>query len=151
MALTYGTAAQAITITLSGLANATLRQSNFVDNTTDLFFDAIVQLNIKTAGSGVNTSLGYIDVFTYGTASFGSSYNGLTSGVDGFITSSINLRSIGRIAANSSGTVCNGIFNVAPSFGGILPDHWGIVIDNETGNRLDIDSNNTIIYQGIKF
>jgi len=149
MALTYGSPSQAIQISLSGLGNTALRQSNFIDNTGDLFFDALVQLDITTAGSGVNTSQGYIDVFSYGTATYGSSYNGLTSGIDGTITSSMNLRVVGRISANSSGSNCRGVFKVAPSFGGILPTHWGIVVENQTGNLFG--GNDVCIYQGVKF
>jgi hypothetical protein len=38
--------------------------------------------------------------------------------------------------------------SVAAAFGGILPDHWGIALENKTGGTLDA-STGSAFYQGI--
>lgn len=41
--------------------------------------------------------------------------------------------------------------SVAVAFGGVMPDHWGIDIENQSGGTLDATgSNHAALYQGIK-
>jgi hypothetical protein len=60
-----------------------------------------------------------------------------------------NVVLIGRInvVANSA-TYIGGPFSVAAAFGGVLPDHWGIVIENKTGATLDASIGSSW-YQGV--
>ena len=53
-----------------------------------------------------------------------------------------------NVVANST-TYYGGPFSVAAAFGGQLPDHWGIVVQNESGATLD-GSVGSAYYQGVK-
>lgn len=137
----YGAVNQAITCTITSLGSSVFRSSAVIDNTANLFLDAEVQVKVKTAAAATSAT-GYIAVYAYGTADFGAG-NDYTDGVTGtdanFVpTTPPNLRLIGIINANINATTyVGGPFSVAAAFGGILPDHWGIVIENETGATLD--------------
>lgn len=146
----YGAAAQAITCTLASLANAALRMSTVVDNTTDLFLDALVEIKIKTGASGVS-STGYVAVYAYGTSDGGTDYTGGASGADGSYTGlKDNLILLGTIAATANATTYIRHFSLASAFGGILPAKWGIVVENLTGAALDgAEGSHSKVYQGI--
>ena len=148
----YGTNNQSITITLASLGNTSYRQSTAVDNSSNLFLDVLVQLKIKT-GTGVSAQ-GYLNVYVYGTANGGTNYTDGASGTDGAMTptSPTNLKLIGIINAVADATTYSGgPFSVAAAFGGILPDHWGIVVQNVTNAALDATGGNfTAFYQGIQ-
>lgn len=147
----YGTNNQAITCTLTSLANNGQRGSVAVDNTSNLFLDALVQLKIKTASSGT-TATGTINIYAYGTADGGSDYSDGVTGTDAAQTLTVppNLRIIGVINAVAvSSTYVGGPFSVAAAFGGILPDHWGIVVENKSGGAFDA-SIASAWYQGIQ-
>jgi len=135
----YGTSNQSITCTLTSLANNGQQGSLAIDNTSNLFLDAFVQLKIKTASSAV-AATGSINVYAYGTADGGSDYSDAVTGTNASqtLTSPPNLRLIGVINANVvSTTYVGGPFSVAAAFGGVLPDHWGIVVENKTGAAFD--------------
>ena len=135
----YGTSNQAFTITLTSLASAAFQGSAAIDNTTNLFLDALVFVQIKTNAAGVSTQ-GFINVYAYGTANGGTTYTDGATGTNALQTPSSppNLRLIGVITANANGSTYNGgPMSVAAAFGGILPDHWGIVVENKTGASLD--------------
>lgn len=152
----YGTSNQAITCSLApggtGLVNNGARASTAIDNTTNLFLDALVQVQIKSGGSGTTTT-GYVNVYAYGTADGGTTYAEGATGSDASLTltSPTNLRLIGvlNVVANST-TYKSEPMSVAAAFGGVLPDHWGIVIENKTGGTLDTTEGNHLkVYQGI--
>ncbi len=66
------------------------------------------------------------------------------------LTSPPNIRVLGVINANANSTTyTSNPFSVASIFGGKLPDHWGVVFENETGATLDA-SVGSIWYQGIQ-
>lgn len=153
----YGTAAQAITITLgdnsNGLANNAARESNVVDNSSNLFLDALVMLKTKTGASGVNAA-GTILVYAWGTVDPATPlYPDTVTGSDAAITltSPPNVRLIGVVNAVANATVYKGgPFSVAQAFGGNLPTKWGIIIVNNTGAALDINAASHLMeYQGI--
>ncbi len=133
----YGSNNQAITITLTSLANNAQRQSTAIDNTANLFLDALVFLKIK---SGAASGTGYFNVYAYGTSDGGTTYSDGATGTDGTITltSPPNMRLIGvvNMVANAV-TYEGGPFSVAAAFGGVLPDHWGIVVENKSGAAFD--------------
>jgi hypothetical protein len=147
----YGPNNQAITCTLTSLGNGNARSSAPIDNTSNLFLDALVQLQIKSGGSGVD---GLAIVYAYGTADGGTVYGGGESGVGTdaavSLTSPPNVRPIGVInmTANST-TFAAGPFSVAAAFGGSLPDHWGIIVVNNSGAAFD-GSVASAWYQGVQ-
>lgn len=147
----YGSNGQAITITLANLANGNARSSLAIDNTTNLFLDALVQLKIKS-GSGVS-STGYVNVYAYGTADGGTDYPegaGTDTGVT--LTSPPNVRLIGvlNVVASTTSYVSEPM-SVAAAFGGVLPDHWGIAIENQSGAAFDATEGNHLkVYQGLQ-
>lgn len=152
----FGTNNQAITCSLApggtGLANNGARESTAIDNTTDKFLDALVQLKIKTGASGV-TATGYINVYAYGTSDGGTTYGDNCTGSDAAVTlvNPPNLRLIGTLNCVANATTYKSVpMSVAAAFGGILPDHWGIVIENKTGGALDTtEANHDKHYQGV--
>lgn len=148
----YGTSNQTITLTLASLANGSSRASTAVDNTTNLFLDALVSLNIKSGASGT-AATGYVAVYAYGTSDGGSNYTEGATGSDAALTltSPTNLKLIGLINVVANATTYKaGPFSVAQAFGGQLPDHWGIVVTNSTGGALDsTEGSHLKIYQGV--
>jgi hypothetical protein len=147
----YGASNQAIIVTLASLANASARASTAIDNTTNLFLDALVSINIKSGASGTSAS-GTVNVYAYGSADGGSNYTENASGTDAAITltSPTNLRLIGLINTTANATTYKATFSVANAFCGILPDHWGIVVLNSSGGALDsTEGNHLKVYQGI--
>ena len=146
----YGTNNQAITCTFTSLTNNSQRQSTAIDNTSNVFIEALVFVTVKS-GASSTSSTGYVNVYAYGTVDGGTNYSDGASGSDGSITLTAppNMRLIGTInvVANAT-TYKGGPFAVSVAFGGVLPDHWGIVIENKTGGTLDA-SIGTAIYQGV--
>ena len=149
----YGTNGQTITITLASLANGSARQGVVVDNTGNTFIDALVFVKIKTGASGISAS-GNVSLYFYGTVDGGTLYTDGASGSDaGFTpTSPTNLLGVRVINAVATATqYYGGPFSVAAAFGGVLPDHWGVVIANNTGAAFDATGGNFLVeYQGIE-
>jgi hypothetical protein len=155
----YGTTAQAITITLASLgASATVgRASTAVDNSSNLFLDALVAGLIETGTVSGNKQ---VLIYAYGTADSGtpvySGKNGANaiSGTDAGFTRAdpTDLRLIAAVPCPTSSVVMGfGPYSVAQAFGGVLPDHWGIVVFNDTGAALSATAgNNKAWYQGVQ-
>lgn len=148
----YGTSNQTLTLTIASLANNGARESTVVDNTSDQFIDALVQLKVKSGGSGTSAN-GTLEVYAYGTADGGTTYGDGATGSDAGITltSPPNLRLIGiiNIVANAT-TYKSNPMSVAAAFGGILPAKWGVCIVNKTGGTLDATGgNHAAFYQGV--
>ncbi len=148
----FGTSNQTITLTIASLTNNSARASTAVDNTSNLYTNALVQLKIKS-GASSTSSTGYVNVYAYGTADGGTTYSDGASGTDGALTMTAppNIRLIGSInvVANAT-TYKSDAMSVAAAFGGVLPDHWGIVIENKTGGTLDATGGSHFaIYQGL--
>lgn len=148
----FGSNNQSITCSLASLASASARQSTAVDNTSNLYLDALVSLKVKSGASGVSSS-GYVAVYAYGTVDGGATYSDGATGTDGAITltSPPNMRLIGiiNVVANAT-TYYGGPMSVAAAFGGTLPDHWGIVVSNQSGAALDSTAGNfSVAYQGV--
>ena len=151
----YGTANQAITCTVTSLANATGsfgagRASTAVDNTTNLFLDALVFGQVKTSSLALANDKA-VYVYAYGTAD-GTTYTEGITGTDAAFTATNppNVRLIGVInAVVSSTTYDAGPWSVAAAFGGLLPEKWGIYVVNFTGQTLDA-SVGSFWYQGVQ-
>lgn len=147
--LAYGSSNQSITCTITSLANNGQRQSTAIDNSSNKFVDALVQVKVKSNSSGTSSS-GYVNVYAYGTADGGTTYDDVATGTDGGVTltSPPNLVLLGTIYVVANSTTYNRTFSVAQAFGGVLPDHWGIVVENKSGATLDA-SVGAAKYQGI--
>jgi hypothetical protein len=146
----YGSVNQAITITLTSLANQAYRQSASVDNSSNLFLDALVTVKVKGNSSGVSGT-GYVTVFAYGSTD-GSSFDGSASGTDAAYTppsTPPNLAYLGTVNITGNSVVDQRTFSIAQGFGGTLPQAWGIIVYNSTGAALDA-SVGSAWYQGIQ-
>ena len=148
----YGVNAQAITSTLASLTTGSARSALAVDNTTNLFLDALVQLQIKSGDSATSTT-GYVNIYAGATVDGGTTYTE-GGGTDAGITlvSPTNLKLIGRMNIVANAVTYKGQpMSVSAAFGGVLPDHWFIVVENQTGGTLDSTEGNHIKqYQGVQ-
>lgn len=147
----YGTNNQALTCTLTSLANNGQRGSAAVDNTSALFLDVLLFIKAKSNAVGTSTT-GYINIYAYGTSDGGTTYSDGVTGTDAAqtLTSPPNLRLIGVINVVANATVySSGPMSVAAAFGGVMPDHWGIVVENKSGAALDA-SIGSAWYQGVQ-
>jgi hypothetical protein len=147
----YGANNQTITITFASLANDAKRESTVIDNTSNCFFAALVQLQVKT-GSGTIGSNPVVNVYAYGTADGGTTYSGEATGTDAAYSGTVaNCRLIGVISCPASATAYKSEpMNAANAFGGVLPDKWGIIVENKTGLALDgTEANHKKFYQGV--
>lgn len=154
----YGTSNQTITITLASLAaSATVcRASTAVDNTTNLYLDALVMGKVEP---GVVASNKQVLIYAYGTADGGTTYGGgnganTITGTDVSFTRAdpTDLKLIGVVPTPTASVVMFwGPYSVAQAFGGVLPDHWGLVVCNDTGVAFSgTAGNNKAFYQGIQ-
>lgn len=148
----YGTSAQVITLTMASLANNGAQASAAVDNSSDLFLDALVDFKIKT-GASSTAATGTVNIYGYGCADGGTIYSdGATGGTAAItLTSPPNARLIGVINAVANATTYYaGPWSVAAAFGGILPQKWGVILENKCGSTLDgTAANHGAWYQGV--
>lgn len=149
----YGTSNQSITCTLTSLANNAAQSSLAIDNTSALFLEILVNVKVKSNAASTATT-GYVNVYAYGTADGGTTYGGgetnMGTNAAVTLTSPPNLRLIGVINVVANATVYNsGPLSVAAAFGGVLPDHWGIVVENKSGAALDASIGSSF-YQGVQ-
>jgi hypothetical protein len=152
--LAYG-AEQTFTVTnLHSLASSATAgwQSAAVDNTTDLYIDALVYFVLDFANTATANSRG---VYVYAYSGVGSSYTNPATGSQGTITlpdvtaNPLSLVQIGFIPYVTTDEVVESAhFSVAAGFGGRLPQKWGIVAMNHSGAALAA-SGNTVKYYGV--
>lgn len=128
-------------------------QSAVVDNTTNLYLDALVQIVLDFANTGASVSKGAY-VYAYGGIESGV-YSNPASGSEGAITltdvttTPQNLRMLGFIPYTTQDEVAESSpMSVAAAFGGVLPPFWGVVIMNHSGAALAA-SGNTVKYRGV--
>lgn len=145
----YGSNNQSIAVTAAAtVANNGQASSAVVDNTTNLFLDALVTVKVTV---GTITAPSYVNVYAVGTSDGGSTYGGgeTNMGTDHTVTltSPPNIKLIGCINCPANTTAYQAVLEVASAFGGIMPDHWCLVIENKTGAALTAA---TADYQGIQ-
>lgn len=150
-------AAASITGTLTSLASAGWRQTTAVDNTSNLYIDALVGGITQLGAPSVN---GTMEIYAYGSWD-STNYTCGLSGSDGTITWGTNTGVLGYNdliplgVANTEGTDDNddvewGPFPLAAAFGGRMPPKWGLVFKDNTGATLHATgTNNAIKYTGI--
>ena len=147
----FGTSGQAITVTLASLGNGSARESNAIDNSSNLYDDYLIMIGVKT---GTITAPSYVNVWAAGTVDGGTTYTDVATGSDAAITLTTphNYKLIGVIACPSSTTTFRGSFSVAAAFGGVVPAKFGIIIENKTGASLDAtEGNHFKKFQGVYF
>lgn len=149
----YGSNNQAITITINSLAHDAKRESTAVDNATSCFFDALVQVKIATNTGADSTGDKCVYVYAYGTSDSGAAYSANASGSDAAFGTDpqqlANCRMIGTIYAPTQDKIYKSdLMSVAGAFGGFLPQRWGIIVHNRTGQTLK-SSDCSAGYQGL--
>lgn len=150
----YGIAQESILITLNALADDAYRESHAIDNKTDRFLDALVQLQVNvTAGApaGDKNCL----IYAYGGARGGAPFSGGATGMDagfgslaGQLISNCPLLGIVTLDAQTE-VFTSDVFSMATAFGGVLPEEWGIIVMNQAGQVL-ASASNKAWYQGVK-
>jgi len=148
----YGTSNQPLTITLDGLADDGMRACTAVDNSTPLFLDALVQLKIASGASAPSGDKNIL-VYAYSSSDSGVTYSGGATGSNdsyggaaGQLVENCALLGIVSIDAASE-TFESDVFSVAGAFGGVLPERWGIIVRNQSGQALG--SGCKACYQGV--
>lgn len=148
----YGTSNQTITITLASLASGSARASTAVDNTTNLFTDALATVKVKTS-TGTTSGQKAANVYAYATTDGGTTYTEGATGTDAAITltSPTNAVFLGAIStAAASTTYVGGPWSIAAAFGGSLPAVWGIIVENQSGVAMDsTGGNHSATFQGV--
>ncbi len=151
----YGTAGQALTITLTSLADATSagRESLVVSNATDKFLDVLITAKIKTQNSGTIAAPSAAFVYSYGSVDAASEFPDTVTGADAAITlnSPTQLKLLGAVyAAAINTTYKGGPWSLAALYGGRMPERWGIVIVNDTGTALSaVGADHAVEWQGV--
>lgn len=159
----YATAAE-IDIDPESLASSSTRtagvESAVVDNTTNLYVDALVGGKVTTGTSP--TSGKQIDVWVYGVWHDGSSdvYPDVIDGTKSAETitsenvrnASIRLAAVILVDSTSDRTYYVAPFSVAALFGGVMPRKWGLFLAHDTGVALNATAgNHAFHYSGIHF
>lgn len=147
-----GAAATAITCTLASLGSGSARESASVDNTTNLYLDAQVQVKVKTNGSAP-TGDKAVYVYVWGVVDTSAPmYPDRVTGSDAAITpdNPTQLQWLATIFCPAASTTYVSVpKSVSEKFGGVLPGKWGLVIVNATGNALDATGgSHAVSYQG---
>jgi hypothetical protein len=115
--------------------------------------DEQVSFSIKLAATGV-AATGEIVVYAYASLDGGVTYTenltGASANVGSLIQNPTNLKVVGKITANVNGLqATGGPFSIAAAFSGVVPDHWGVVIFNNTNAAFDpTETNHKKQYQG---
>lgn len=162
VALEY-TGPTTITIDPSSLATSATfvagRESNEIDNTTNLYLDAFVQGQITvgtTPGTGTQ-----INVYVWGShTSLATTAIDVLDGVDstetitsvGVLQTMLRLAAVGIVDSTTSNRVYYfAPFSVAELFGFKMPQYWGLFIShNTTVNLNSTAANHVWKYTGIK-
>lgn len=150
--IAYGTR-NTITFSPASLGNGSYRESNEVDNSSNLYVDALVTGKLTTGTSPTNN--GTVTVFVWGGDSTIRG-GGNVTGADAALTPAGEDKQM-RIAAvivndATSNHTYEFAFTVAQLFGGILPKKWGVVVLNSSGVALNATAgNHDLAYQGVTY
>lgn len=152
-----------ITISPASLASSATwvagRESTLIDNTTNLYVDALVQ-GVITVGTTptANTS---IVVYVWG-----SSVSPATTAIDvidgtdsaetitstGVRNSFMKIGAVLDVPAATSNIAYPFSFGVAQLFGGVLPPYWGLFVAHNSGAALHATAGNHVVsYRGITY
>lgn len=149
----YGPAKEPIPITLNALADNGYRESDSIDNTEPGFLDCLVQVQV-TVSAGAPAGDKNCLIYAYGTARGGAPYSGGATGEDAAFGDAAgqliaNCPLLGIVTLDAANEVfTSDVFSIAAAFGGVLPEDWGIIVMNQSGQALASSGNNAW-YQGI--
>lgn len=146
-----------LTLTTASLASSAVagREATAIDNSSNLYLDALVQGKVKTAAGSPSVDKA-LYVFAYGTSDPATpKYPDNVTGSDAAITfdDPTQLRLIGviQIPAGAVEYVSEPM-SVAAAFGGVLPAKWGIAIRNYCGLSLSsTEADCGFWYQGVYY
>lgn len=129
-----------IVCSIDGLTSSSTvgRASTVIDNSTNLYQDALIAGYVKTASGSIGTGP-TVYIYAYADVDATPHYTESITGTDaGFTrTDPSNLKLVGLVNVNVAATdYYFGPFSVAAAFGGILPKKWGIFVANVTGLAL---------------
>ena len=129
-----------IVCSIDGLASSGTvgRASTVVDNSTNLYQDALLGGFVQTAAGSIGTAP-TVYIYAYSDVDATPHYTENITGTDASFTRTdpSNLKLIGLVNVNASATgYYFGSFSVAAAFGGLLPKKWGIYVNNVTGLAL---------------
>lgn len=132
---------EALTITLANLANGSARESDAVDNSTDQYQDALVQIAVQlTSGASLSNEF-RVYVYAYGSedgAVFTHPATGSDAAISALLPTNLVLLGLMEIRDNTGQPVFKSSpMSVAQAFGWILPRKWGIVVVNKTGRAFN--------------
>jgi hypothetical protein len=141
----FGTSTS-ITITLNSLGSGSARESTAIDNTSNLYLDALVRVSVSV-GTVANPK--EVRVYVVGSED-GTVYEDPATGADAAITlEDPPVTKLARVIPTpTSSKVYEAIFSVAQCFGGSMPRKWSIIVENQTGAAL-AGSSNSASYSGI--
>lgn len=156
--LAFGTAT-AFTKTNANIASSATAgwMSNAIDNTSNLFLDALVNFELAAVNTAPADSKA-IFIYAYGlvdsaASDYTSTGDGTPAGSEGTLTfpnvttQGIVMPRIGIIPYWVQNKAINGgPFSVASAFGGILPPKWGVAMINHSGMTLSVTD---IYYRGV--
>jgi hypothetical protein len=146
-----------ITCTLASLASSATagRSCAAVDNSTNLYDDALLTIQVKTSSSALgNDKACYIYLYGAGADGVYSASSAEAVGTDVGVTldSPTNLRGPVVISCPAVSTSYRVVIPIAAVFGGVLPTKWGYVLQNYTGQALDSTGGNFLSeYTGITY
>lgn len=142
----YGTST-AITISLNSRADGGAQESNSIDNSTNLYWDALVRVSVA-----VGTVAGEKRVLVYAWGSEdGSTFPDTITGSDANVTlenPTVLTPACTIPVPSNSKTYESDAFSIARLYGGNMPRKWGIVVVNKSGAALS-GSGNSASYTGI--
>lgn len=148
----YGTEKQSISITLTSLTTGSTRGSLVIDNTAGLFLDVLVQAQIKSGASAVSAN-GFVNFYAYGTVdAVDTLYPDGSTGIDQAITLTVppNAKLIGTMNMVANAVIyVSQPMSVALAFGGVMPEKWGIFVENQSGGTFD-GTTAAAFYQGVQ-
>ena len=144
--LAYATSTS-ITITFNSLADGSARESTAVDNSSNLYLDALVRVSVAV-GTVANEKR--VLVYAYGSED-GSTYPDPLTGSDA--AASLENPTVVTLACviptpSNSKTYESDAFSIARLYGGIVPRKWGLVVVNRSGAALS-GSGNTASFTGV--
>lgn len=144
----------ALTITLTSLGATSGRESTAVDNSTNLYEDALVFAQLKSSAVSANDTVAY--VYVAGSINDGSdNWPDAVTGADAAITvnSPTQLKLLGVVnfgaTGAAAGTFKGGPWSVGALFGGTLPKKWSIVVVNSNAALTATAADHKVIYVGV--
>lgn len=142
-----------IVCTLTSLLASSSRECTAVDNSSNLYPDALLHVKVTTS-SGTMGDAKAVYVWLYGSVD-GAKYtdNATGSDADLVMRSPTNLRGPFVISTPTANVTYESVIgSVASFFGGSLPVKWGVVIENKTNVTLDPTASNfSVYYAGIYY